>query len=138
MKFKVLGLLLAVSLIAAVGKSTLPVGVPLGYRTQINVLNSLGEPYTGALVFRVNGDGTVSGDYESDSVRPDPLYGRLIPVTGTVSGNQVLLQIGNGVHAFSMNGTISRHSISGSATQNGRVWTFSAMRVHLQNPPAKT
>lgn len=130
--------LLAIILLAVVAKSVLPNGVPLGFRTQINVLNSLSAPYTGALVFKVNADGSVNGDYESDSIRPDPLYGQLIPVTGTISGNHILLQIGTGIRAFSITGTATGSGITGSATRSGRVWTFTAVRVHLRNPPAKT
>lgn len=130
--------LLGMIFVAVTAKSALPVGVPLGFRTQINGLNSLNVPYTGALVIRVTNGGTLSGEYQSDSVRPDPLYGRLTPVTGTISGTHVILQIGIGTNAFSINGTASDHAITGSAMRGGTVWTFKAVRVHLKNPPAKT
>jgi hypothetical protein len=95
----------------------------------------MNAPYTGALVFRLNGNGILNGLYESDSIRPDPLYGRQIPVTGTISGNQIRLQIGNGVNAFTVNGTVSGQVISGSASMSNGVWTFHGVRVHLHNPP---
>jgi hypothetical protein len=135
---KFIGLLLGVALLGVTAQSALPVGPPLGFRTQINRLNSFESPYTGALVLRVKSNGTLSGGYESDSIRPDPLYGRLTPVTGTISGNHILLQIGTGIGAFSITGTVNRQTITGSATQRGRVWTFTAVRVHLRNPPATT
>jgi hypothetical protein len=122
-------------IVAVVAKFPFPVGPAVGFRTEINRLDSMNAPFTGALVFRLNGSGILNGLYESDSIRPDPLYGRQIPVTGTISGNQVRLQIGNGVNAFTVNGTVSGQRISGSAMMRNGVWTFRAVRVHLHNPP---
>lgn len=135
---KLLNVLLGVILLAVAAKPALPVGTPLGFRTQINGLNSMNVPYTGALVIRVNSGGIISGQYQSDSIRPDPMYGRLTAVTGTISGDRILLQIGIGTGAFAVNGTVTGRGISGSARQNGRIWTFTAVRVHLKNPPAQT
>jgi hypothetical protein len=73
--------------------------------------------------------------YESDSIRPDPLYGRQVPVTGTISGSQIRLQIGNGVRAFTINGTVNGQLITGSASMSSGIWSFRGVRVHLHNPP---
>lgn len=133
-----LRLLPCILLLAVVTRSELPINAPLGFRTQINVLNSMQAPYTGALVFKVNASGVLTGEYQADSIRPDPLYGQLVPVTGTISGNRIMLQIGNGMNAFSVNGTVNRQTITGSANQRGRIWTFTAVRVHLRKPPVTT
>jgi hypothetical protein len=125
-------------IVAVAAKFALPVGQPLGFRTEINRLNSVDAPYTGALVFKLNQNGILNGLYESDSIRPDPFYGQQIPVTGTLSGNNIRVQIGTGAGAVVINGTTNGHGITGSATMRGGVWTFKAERVHLHNPPAKT
>jgi hypothetical protein len=129
-------LLSAFVIVAVVTKFPFPAGPPIGFRTEVNRLNSMNPPYTGALVFRLNSSGVLNGLYEADSIRPDPLYGRQVPVTGTISGNHIRLQIGNGVNAFTINGSVNGERITGSAMMRNGVWTFKAVRVHLQNPPA--
>src|SRR5262249_7870578 len=47
-------------------------------------------PYAGIMKLKFN-HGIISGTYVSESVRPDPLYGRTIAVSGNVSGGQILL-----------------------------------------------
>lgn len=125
-------------IVAVVAKYPYPVGTPVGFRTEISRLHSLQMPYTGALVFKMNANGIINGIYEADSIRPDPLYGQIIPVTGGISGNHIRVQIGTGVRAISINGTVKNGEISGSATLSGGVWTFRGVRVHLQNPPERT
>lgn len=125
-------------IVAVTTKLAFPVGQPLGFRTEINRLHSTDAPYTGALVFKVNQNGILNGLYESDSIRPDPFYGQKIPVTGTLSGNNIRVQIGTGARAIVINGTANDHAISGSATMRGAVWVFKGERVHLHNPPANT
>jgi hypothetical protein len=122
-------------IVAVTTKFPFPTSAPIGFRTEISRLASTSMPYTGALVFRLNSSGVLNGLYESDSIRPDPLYGRQVPVTGSISGNHIRVQIGNGVNAFTMNGTVSGQEITGSAMMRNGVWTFKAVRVHLQNPP---
>ncbi len=128
----------ALVLIAVAVQYPFPVGVPQGFRTELNRLNAVTAPYTGALVFKLHENGILTGEYESDSIRPDPLYGQRIPVTGTISGTHIRLQIGTGVHAIAINGTVNEQNISGSVMRRDGVWTFKAVRVHLQNPPEKT
>lgn len=125
-------------IVAVAAKFPLPVEAPLGYRTEIVPLNSAAMPLTGALVFKLNSSGILNGWYESDSIRPDPLYGQKIPVTGGVSGNHIRIQIGTGARAISINGTVRGGEITGSAMLRSGVWTFKGVRVHLHNPPEKT
>jgi hypothetical protein len=49
-----------------------------------------GVPYSGTLKLKFN-DGIVSGTYAAESVRPDPLYGRTINVSGGVSQGHITL-----------------------------------------------
>ena len=70
---------------------------------------------------------------------PDPLYGRLTPVTGSISGtDRVRIQIGNGVRALVVTGSYTANSISGNVSGLRGIWTMRATRVHLRNPPQPT
>ncbi len=71
-------------------------------------------------------NGIVSGTYTSESVRPDPLYGRPIAVSGNVSqGNVTLILQAPG--GFTVRGTIAENGeISGTATVKGSFYTFMA------------
>lgn len=123
-------------IVAVAAKFPFPVGAPVGFRTEINRLNTANAPFTGALVFQLNNNGIINGLYEADSMRPDPLYGRKTTVTGSISGSQIRLQIGTGVNAFTINGTVNGELITGSASASNGIWTFRGVRVHLHNPPA--
>lgn len=82
-----------------------------------------GIPYAGTMKIKVD-HGIVSGTYTAESVRPDPLYGRIVNVTGTMSGGHVMLRFG----PFSMqSGTIwTDGTISGTAQYNGKLYNFLA------------
>lgn len=82
-------------------------------------------PHSGIMKLRFN-NGIVSGTYESTSVRPDPLYGRTISVSGNVSEGQItlILQTFGG---FTVRGTLAGDGeISGTATINGHFYSFLA------------
>jgi hypothetical protein len=84
-----------------------------------------GVPYHGIMKLKFN-HGIVSGTYVSESVRPDPLYGRTIAVSGNVShGNITLILQAPG--GFTVRGTITENGeISGTATVRGRFYTYMA------------
>lgn len=70
--------------------------------------------------------GIVSGTYVSESVRPDPLYGRTIAVSGNVSEGHItlILQAPGG---FTVRGTLAGNGeISGTATIKGSFYSFLA------------
>ncbi|MGZ3498928.1 MAG: hypothetical protein ACXWNK_09045 [Vulcanimicrobiaceae bacterium] len=115
-----------------------PIGTPLGFRIEISQQFAAMVPYTGALVITIGKNGIINGVYESDSVRPDPLYGKLIPVTGGISDNSIHLQIGTGPRALSIHGTYTENAITGTVLGLPGVWTLRATRVHLHNPPQST
>lgn len=82
-----------------------------------------GVPYSGIMKVSVN-HGIISGTYESTSSRPDPMYGRIINITGTISQGSVILHIAS---LTILNGTIDhKGTISGTATWQGRLWNFLA------------
>jgi hypothetical protein len=82
-------------------------------------------PHSGIMKLRFN-NGIISGTYESTSVRPDPLYGRTIPVSGNVSEGQITL-IFQTFGGFTVRGTLAGDGeISGTATINGHFNSFLA------------
>lgn len=84
-----------------------------------------GVPYSGTLKLKFD-HGIVSGTYVSDSVRPDPLYGRTIAVSGGVSEGQITLDF-KASGGFTVRGTLADNGeISGTATINGRFYNFAA------------
>ena len=82
-----------------------------------------GVPYSGLLKLKSN-HGVITGTYESTSVRPDPMSGRIINVTGNTSGGSISLHFAS----FNLqNGTIDSHgTITGTANWQGRLWNFMA------------
>jgi hypothetical protein len=82
-------------------------------------------PYSGTLKLKFD-HGIISGTYVSESVRPDPLYGRTIAASGNVSEGQItlILQAPGG---FTVRGTLAGDGeISGTATVKGSFYTFLA------------
>lgn len=82
-------------------------------------------PNSGIMKLRFN-HGIIAGTYEATSVRPDPLYGRTISVSGNVSQGQItlILQAPGG---FTVRGTIADDGeISGTATIRGQFNSFLA------------
>ncbi|HEY2554471.1 MAG TPA: hypothetical protein VGI15_04400 [Candidatus Cybelea sp.] len=84
-----------------------------------------GVPYSGTLKLKFN-DGIVSGTYAAESVRPDPLYGRTINVSGGVSQGHITLDF-RASGGFTVRGTLAGNGeISGTATIGGRFYSFLA------------
>lgn len=82
-------------------------------------------PYAGTMKLTFN-HGIISGTYVSDSVRPDPLYGKTIPVSGGVQHGHVTLNFGT-FAGFTVRGTLAGDGqISGTATIKGRFYNFLA------------
>ena len=70
--------------------------------------------------------GIISGTYTATSVKPDPMYGRIINVTGTVTHGNIYLDVG-GMSGFNVRGTIEKDgTISGTATQKSKQYRFLA------------
>jgi hypothetical protein len=82
-------------------------------------------PNSGTLKLKFD-HGIVSGTYVSESVRPDPLYGRTISVSGNVSQGQITL-IFQAPGGFTVRGTLAGDGeISGTATVRGSFYSFLA------------
>jgi len=84
-----------------------------------------GFPRTGTMNLVIN-DGTISGTYSGTSVGPDLLDNRIVPVTGTVSGNERYVQLFIG-GLVTLRGTMHDDgTISGTAQERGRLYEFKA------------
>jgi hypothetical protein len=84
-----------------------------------------GVPFTGTMSLRFN-HGIISGTYIANSVRPDPLNGRRVLVSGGVSHGQIHLTFQAPAN-FTVRGTLGENAeISGSTTINRRVFSFMA------------
>jgi hypothetical protein len=84
-----------------------------------------GPPFSGIMKIKVD-HGIISGSYDATSSRPDPLYGRMITVSGGMSHGNVTLRF-NGTSFNMTNGTIDEHgTISGTANYNGKLYNFLA------------
>lgn len=95
------------------------------YVAAYNPLFKGGVPYSGEMKLSFN-HGIVSGTYTATSTRPDPLYGRILNVTGTVQHGNINFTAG-GTSGFSLRGTLHEDGeISGTATQRGHAYTFLA------------
>jgi hypothetical protein len=84
-----------------------------------------GVPYHGIMKLKFN-HGIISGTYVSESVRPDPLYGRTIAVSGNVSRGDIYLVM-QAPGGFTIRGTIAENGeISGTATVRGTFYSYMA------------
>jgi hypothetical protein len=82
-------------------------------------------PYAGTMKLKFD-HGIVSGTYTAESVRPDPLYGRIITVSGGVSEGHITLNL-QAPGGFTVRGTLSNDGeISGTATVKGQFYNFQA------------
>ncbi|MGA8535135.1 MAG: hypothetical protein WB615_13585 [Candidatus Tumulicola sp.] len=112
---------LAVALAAACAGSALAVAGhgPVWSATYVAAYNPLfngGVPYSGEMKLKYD-HGIIGGTYTATSVKPDPLYGRIVNVTGTVQHGNINLDVG-GMSGFTVRGTLSGDgTISGTATQ---------------------
>ena len=95
------------------------------YVAAYNPLFKGGVPFSGEMKLRFN-HGVVNGTYTGTSARPDPLYGRIVNVTGTVQHGNINLDVG-GASGFRLRGTLHADgAISGTATQRGNRYSFLA------------
>src|SRR5271166_6024767 len=101
----------------------LPVGQNLHYYCHWTQRFGGGIAWTGDLKFSVNADGIVNGTYRSNSVRPDPFYGKI------VTGTNIRLSFGI-VPNISVRGTVANNAITGATQYNGGTLEFVADPSH--------
>lgn len=122
------GFAVALALACAAPALAISVNRPVWSATYVAAYNPLfkgGVPFSGEMKLHFN-HGIVSGTYTGTSARPDPLYGRIVNVTGTVQHGNINLTIG-GSGGFTLRGTLDEDgTISGTATQRGQSYRFLA------------
>jgi hypothetical protein len=95
------------------------------YIAAYNPLWTGGVPYSGEMKLAFN-HGVISGTYTATSSKPDPMYGRIVNVTGTVQHGNINLNVG-GMAGFTVRGTLSGNgTISGTATRRSHLYGFLA------------
>lgn len=120
------------SMLAAICCATSPAAVSVHasqwsatYVAAYNPLWNGGVPYSGDLKLKFN-HGIISGTYTATSVKPDPMYGRLVNVTGTVTSGNIYLDVG-GMSGYNVRGKLENDgTIAGTATRSGKQYRFLA------------
>ncbi len=88
--------------------------------------NSQSVPYSGILKIKIEPDGIVNGTYVSNSIRPDPSNGKIVPVTGGLTGTNIHLSFGTG-GTMRVTGTFHNGHIVGTAYRKGQIFDFEAI-----------
>jgi hypothetical protein len=122
-------LLLVASLAPALSSYDVPKNQPLIYAVQITQRFTMSHPWTGDLTITVSDSNIVSGQYRSNSIRPDPFRGSIVNVGGGVNGDSIRISFGT-TGRISVRGTISADEITGTFYDaNNKTYNFSALRV---------
>jgi hypothetical protein len=94
------------------------------YRPAIGT-RSNNVPFSGTMKLTVD-HGIVKGTYIGESVRPDPLYGRIVSITGGVEHGRIMLNF-SAFGGFTVHGTLAQDGeISGTAVIRGSLYNFLA------------
>ena len=112
----------------AISPAAVSIHAPQWSATYVAAYNPLwqgGVPYSGDMKLKFN-HGIISGTYTATSVKPDPMHGRMINVTGTVSSGNIYLDVG-GMSGYTVRGKLEGDgTISGTATRSGKQYRFLA------------
>lgn len=113
-------------------------GIPTGIRADVTIpahaiaiFNVSPGPhqqtYFGALDLMPGPHGTVVGDYRPDQTNPNPFHQDVVPVTGYVHDNTLVLNVGNALAQWSIAATPSPDGrLVGTATIGNHVVSFVA------------
>jgi hypothetical protein len=91
-----------------------------------------GTPWTGDMTIKDNAEGIINGTYRSTSIRPDPFYGKIVTVTGSVTGKNIRLTFGI-VPSVTVRGELVKGGIQGSTAYNGGTLEFAAAHAPTQH-----
>jgi len=107
----------------------IPKNTQLIYECQITNKLKKSAPFTGVLIFKVNDEGILNGEWRDNSIRPDPFYGGIVLVNGGISGDFIKVRIGT--HGqLTVKGKISDDGIIGTFyDSNNKPYDFNAVRV---------
>ncbi len=122
-------LALVASLVPAASAYEVPRNTQLIYECQITNRFKKTAPFTGALLFKVNDEGILNGEWRDSSVRPDPFHGGIVLVNGGISGDFIKVRLGTAGN-MTIKGKISNDGIVGTFYDiNNRSYDFNAVRV---------
>lgn len=122
-------LAVAGSLVPAASAYEIPKNTQLIYEAQITNRFKKTAPFTGVLLFKVNDEGILNGEWRDNSVRPDPFYGGIVLVNGAINGDYVNIRLGSS-GKVTIKGKISDEGIVGTFYDaNKRTYDFNAVRV---------
>ncbi|MBV8263619.1 MAG: hypothetical protein JOY87_07350 [Candidatus Eremiobacteraeota bacterium] len=122
-------LALITSLAPAAPATEIPRNTQLIYECQVIPRYRKTAPWTGVLLFKVNDEGILNGEWRDNSVRPDPFYGSIILVNGGISGDFIKVRFGTSGEV-TVKGKISDEGIIGTLYQpNNKTYDFKAVRV---------
>lgn len=106
-----------------------PKNTQLIYECQITNRFKKTAPFTGVLLIKVNDEGIINGEWRDNSIRPDPFYGGIVLVNGSINGDYVNIRLGTG-GKLTVKGKISDEGIVGTFYDvNKRTYDFNAVRV---------
>jgi hypothetical protein len=121
--------LLSVGATAAPARYAPPRNTPLSYEVRITGRFAHAAPWTGILILTITGQGIVSGQYRSTSVKPDPFFGRITNVRGGLSGTSIRIDF-NTSGTYQLKGTLEKDKIVGTFYDpRRRMYDFRAVRV---------
>ena len=110
---------------------TVPVGTPLKFHCQWTQRFGRGTPWTGDMTIKDNAEGIINGTYRSTSIKPDPFYGKIITVTGALTGKSIRLSFGI-VPNVTVRGELVKGGIQGTTAYNGGTLEFAAALASKQ------
>ncbi len=121
--------LLVVCLGPALSAYEVPKNQTLIYAVEITQRFKMSSPWTGDLSIKISDSNIVSGQYRSNSIRPDPFHGSIITVSGGLSGDFIRINFGT-MGRMSVKGTIAEDKITGTFYDtNNKPYDFNAVRV---------
>ena len=106
-----------------------PKNQTLIYAVEITQRFKMSSPWTGDLSIKISDSNIVSGQYRSNSIRPDPFHGSIITVSGGLSGDFIRINFGT-MGRMSVKGNIAEDKITGTFYDtNNKPYDFNALRV---------
>ncbi|MBV8281412.1 MAG: hypothetical protein JO347_05035 [Candidatus Eremiobacteraeota bacterium] len=74
---------------------------------------------TGDMTLTIDGSGGITGTYSGTGPKNDPYYNKTVPVTGSLNGSRIHLEIGKGGELH-VDGTLDQNGIVGTGSVGGQ------------------
>ena len=114
-------LLAALALAGALAPANADPGSPQTTHFSTTMVSHLGagDPRTGDMTITIDGNGNITGTYRGTAPKNDSLYDKTVPVTGSLSGGRIHLEIGKGGELH-VDGTLDQNGIVGTGSVGGQ------------------